>query len=432
MYEICNVVLPNGKKKVICVAGTKFLYIDDGIRFFDDLYPDEYINGDGLLALPGLIDPHVHFRTPGHTHKEDWDHGAQAAIAGGVTTVFDMPNTNPPLTTQKRLWKKEKLVGERDISYRFWFGATNRNFHEIKKIAGDSRVIGVKVYIGSSTGNLLVTDEKILRKIFATCAENNLIVGVHAEQEACMHNNRKLLDREPQVSDHGYIRDIEAEWWAVNQVLRLQRETGCKLYLCHLSTSGAVEIAARAKDGGASVYIEVCPHHLWLPQDKLFGPGPSKNFYKVNPPLRKELQLKKLRRYVCEGLVDTIGSDHAPHTRKEKTQERYDDIPSGMPGVQTILPLIFKLVQMGQMSIERFVELTSGNAARIFGLESKGKLEAGYDADIILIDPEEEVQFRHQDMETKCGWTPFIGTSGMGVVKYVISQGKVLSVPEPR
>ena len=180
------------------------------------------------------------------------------------------------------------------------------------------------------------------------------------------------------------------------------------------------------------MYIEVCPHHLWLPQDKLFGPGPSKNFYKVNPPLRKELQLKKLRRYVCEGLVDTIGSDHAPHTRKEKTQERYDDIPSGMPGVQTILPLIFKLVQMGQMSIERFVELTSGNAARIFGLESKGKLEAGYDADIILIDPEEEVQFRHQDMETKCGWTPFIGTSGMGVVKYVISQGKVLSVPEPR
>jgi dihydroorotase len=426
MFEIRGATLPDGSKDTLLIGGEKII-----VKNKDCRYAQNWIDGEGLLALPGLIDPHVHFRVPGYSHKEDWEHGARAAIAGGVTTVFDMPNTNPPLTTAKRLEKKSDLVGERDINYRFWFGATGRNASEIKKVAGDPRVIGVKVYMGSSTGNLLVTDEAVLEKIFRVCAENNLIVGVHAECEARMKNNRTYLGYEPQVSDHCRIRDPEAEWWAVHQALRLQRKTGCRLYFCHLSTSTAVEIAAESKNAGARVYIEVCPHHLWMDDGMLFGAGPSKNFYKMNPPLReKRRHVEKLRQYVCEGLVDTIGSDHAPHTREEKMRERYDDIPSGVPGIETTLPLIFQFVRDGKMSITRFVEITSANAAKIFGLEHKGKIEVGYDADIVLLDPNKEVPFRHQDMETKCAWTPFIGMSGMGAVRFVILRGKVVKAGE--
>lgn len=421
MLEIRNVILPNKSKESVVIDGSRIVNI--GRNFLTE----QFINGDNLLALPGLIDPHVHFRTPGGEHKEDWEHGIKAAIAGGVTTVFDMPNTNPTLTTAKRLEKKSEMVGERDIDYRFWFGATNNNLHEIKKVAGDPRIIGVKIYMGSSTGNLLVTDERVLEKIFRTCAEYGLVVGVHAECEERMLSNRRYLGHEPQVRDHCYIRDPGAEWKAVQQAVSLQRKTGCTLYLCHLSTPTSVEIAAQAKDDGASVYAEVCPHHVWLSQEKLSEPGPSKNFYKMNPPLREKSQVEKLQRYVCEGLVDTIGSDHAPHTRKEKMQENYDDIPSGVPGVETILPLIFRFVSEGKMSTDRFIGLTSGNAAKIFGVERKGKIEIGYDADIVLIDRNEEVLFRHQDMETKCEWTPFVAMRAKGAVKFVISRGKIVA-----
>lgn len=421
MFEIRGATLPDGSKDTLLIGGEKIIVKNKGCR-----YADAWITGEGLLALPGLIDPHVHFRIPGGEHKEDWEYGVRAAIAGGVTTVFDMPNTNPPLTTQKRLDKKAEFTGERDIDYRFWFGATNRNIHEIKKVAGDPRIIGVKVYMGSSTGGLLVTDEQVLTKIFSVCNAHNLVVGVHAEDETVMRLHRYSMRREPEIQDHCFIRHTLAEVTAVEKVLKIQDKTKCRLYFCHLSTPEAVELVSRAKERGATVYAEVCPHHLWLSDERLHGAGPSKNFYKMNPPLRSYEQTEKLRQYVCEGLVDTIGSDHAPHTREEKMRENYDDIPSGVPGVETILPLMFQFVRDGNMSIARFIDITSGNAAKIFGLEHKGKIEAGYDADIVLLDPSKDVLFRHQDMATKCGWTPYIGMSATGCVKSVIARGIIV------
>lgn len=421
MLEIRGATLPDGSKDTLLIGGEKIIVKNEGCR-----YAENWVDGEGLIALPGLIDPHVHFRIPGGEHKEDWDHGVRAAIAGGVTTVFDMPNTTPPLTTQKRLEKKAELVGEKDIDYRFWFGATNRNIHEIKKVARDPRIIGVKVYMGSTTGSLLVTDERVLGKIFSVCAEYNLVVGVHAEDETVMRLHRYSMRRTPELEDHCFIRHTLAEVTAVDKALRLQEKTRCRLYFCHLSTPEAVELVSRAKERGATVYAEVCPHHLWLSEERLLGAGPSKNFYKMNPPLRSKKQMEKLRQYVCDGLVDTIGSDHAPHTRKEKMRENYDDIPSGVPGVETTFSLIFQFVSEGKMSIDRFVRLTSTNAAEIFGLGHKGKIEVGYDADIVLADPNREVQFRHQDMATKCGWTPYICMSAMGYIKFVIARGTIV------
>ncbi|MBI1888333.1 MAG: dihydroorotase family protein [Candidatus Spechtbacteria bacterium] len=422
MFEIRNTTLPGGQKETILIGGPKIVVINKDVR-----YADAWIDGEGLLALPGLIDPHVHFRTPGGEHKEDWEHGVRAAIAGGVTTVFDMPNTIPPLTTQKRLERKTKLTGERDIDYRFWFGANNWNTGEIKKVAGDPQIVGVKVYMGSSTGNLLVTNEAVLEKIFRVCAENNLIVGVHAEDETVMRLHRYSMRRAPEIEDHCFIHHMLAEVTAVRKALELQDATKCRLYFCHLTTPEAVELVSQAKQNGATVYAEVCPHHLWLSNERMSAPGPSKNFYKMNPPLRSYEQMQKLRQYVFDGLVDTVGSDHAPHTREEKMQKNYDDIPSGVPGVETTLPLIFQFVHEGKMSIDRFIRLTSANAADIFGLRHKGKIEVGYDADIALLDPKKEVLFRHQDMATKCGWTPYVAMRATGAVKFVVSRGTVLA-----
>ncbi len=433
MLEIRNATLPNDRKETILIGGPKIIVINKGVRYADAAW----IDGEGLLALPGLIDPHVHFRVPGGEHKEDWEHGVRAAIAGGVTTVFDMPNTNPPLTTQKRLERKAELVGERDIDYRFWFGATNHNIHEIRKVARDPRIIGVKIYMGSSTGSLLVTDEAVLEKVFRACAKMDIIVGVHAEDETVMRLHRySMKGRDPKIEDHCFIRHTLAEVTAVEKALKIQDKTKCRLYFCHLSTPEAVELVSSTKERGSTVYAEVCPHHLWLSDERLSGAGLSKNFYKMNPPLRSKKQMEKLRQYVCDGLVDTIGSDHAPHTREEKMspcgrspegrREEYDDIPSGVPGVETTLPLMFQFVRDGKMSIERFIALTSENAAKIFGLEHKGKIEAGYDADIVLVDSNKEVPFRHQDMATKCEWTPYIGMSATGYVKFVIARGIIV------
>lgn len=421
MFEIRNATLPNGQKETILIGGSKIIVVNKNCR-----YVDSWIDGEGLLALPGLIDPHVHFRVPGGEHKEDWEHAVKAAIAGGVTTVFDMPNTNPPLTDARGIEAKERIIGPQDIDYRFWFGATKNNIHEIEAIAHNPRIIGVKVYMGASTGNLHLTDELSLLRVFTACAKNDLVLGVHAESEWHIRRNIAKIrkGRDVEISDHCAIRDTNVEVYAVRRALRLQQKTHCKVYFCHLSTPGSVELVAQAKTKGEPVYSEVCPHHLWLSGDMLFTPGPSKNFYKVNPPLREKSQVQRLRNLVCEGLVDTIGSDHAPHTREEKMRKNYDDIPSGMPGVETTFPLIFQFVSDGEMSIERFIDLTSANAATIFGLRHKGKIEAGNDADIVLVDPNQEVQFRHQDMQTKCGWTPFIAMRARGYPKFVISRGK--------
>jgi len=419
MLKIKNVQLPDGKRADIIIEGSK-------IKSVGEVTPsEEGIDGAGLIVIPGVIDPHVHFRIPGGAHKEDWETGSRAALKGGVTTVFDMPNTWPPLTTWERLEEKREIISATSkIQARFWFGATNNNLDEIVAVSHEPDIIGVKVFMGSSTGDLLITEEKDLKRIFSICAENNLVVGVHSEDEILMRTKRSSLKRNPQISDHNWLRDTEVEVSAVRSVISLARETGCRLYLCHLSTPEAVEIALRAKESGYPVFIEVTPHHITLDESQL--QRNNGRYFKTNPPLRTPKQVVRLREYVCRGYVDTIGSDHAPHTREEKQKEKYDDIPSGVPGVETLLPIIFNLVAEGKLTLESLVNLTSANAVKIFGLSLKGKIEPGYDADLVLIDPNQTITIHNSDMASKCGWTPYDGMTVKGIPKITIIGGTVV------
>jgi len=427
MYQLTNVALSTGGITDILIDGSKITRIGKGPSHF------EFINALGLLAVPGPIDPHVHFRVPGGKYKEDWKTGQMAALRGGVTTVFDMPNTWPPLTTAEGVKRKLGCITKPImLNFRFWFGATSNNLVEIRKIANDSNlkqyIVGVKVFMGSSTGDLLVTDEKILRNIFRVCVECDFVVAVHAENEEVIRRNRIDLSQQPLISDHSLIRDTESEVVSVVKALRLQKETGCKLYFCHLSTPEAVKLAKEAKDRGAEVYVEVSPHHLWLTDEKLLSFDGA--LFKINPPLRSRMQVERLREFLCEdGFIDTVGSDHAPHTLREKLDSfDYDQIPSGVPGVQTLLSLIFNFVSEGRMSLERFIDLTSKNAARIFGLKGEGEIAVGNNANLVLIDPNREMSFSHGDMASKCKWTPYHGMKAKGVPVAVVSFGKFMKI----
>lgn len=417
MLEIRNAILPNGKKKNILIHKHKIIEVGD-LNLNNN-----FLDVDSLHAIPGLIDPHVHFRIPGAPHKEDWETGTLSSLFGGVTTVLPMPNTHPSLSEYNLINTFAKSAGRRDVSYKFWFGASRDNFEHTRAALDHKYVKAIKLYMGSSTGDLLVCEDDLIRKHFQIAAEKKKIIGVHAEDELLMRRNRASLDHEPRISDHCYIRDTEVEISAVRRALKIQSETQACVYFCHISSPESLELIHNAKQKGALVYVEVCPHHLFLDNTVMDG------FKKMNPPLRSLEQVARMRELVCrKDFVDTIGSDHAPHTIQEKENHTYDTVPSGVPGVQTIFSLMYQFVYSGQMSLSRFIELTSTNAAKIFGFEDKGEIDIGSDADIVLFDPNEPSIITNAQMKTKCGWTPFHGINVKGVIKYVISQGTLLKI----
>lgn len=411
---VCSILIDN-TGKIISITPQAIKVADDACNF----------NAHGALVLPGGIDPHVHFRCPGGEYKEDWRAGAEAALAGGITTVFDMPNASPPLTSVRALGEKLMLVGLPKIDFRFWFGATARNLNEIKRIARHPAIVGVKVYMASTTGDLLVDDDNALRAILQTCADSNLIVGVHAEDENVILSCRQKSGlQKPEIFHHGLLRPPRAELAAVERALNLQRQTGCRLYFCHISTPEALQKIWEAKQRGAEIFVEVCPHHLFLDEGELVRTNGG--CYKMNPPLRSPEQAKRLLRMLDrEGLIDTLGSDHAPHTLQEKAGKDYDKIPSGLPGVQTSFMLLFSLVMSGQISLGRFCDLTSGNAAKIFRLPGKGTVQAGHQADLVVVDTQPSQIIQNSQMRSKCGWTPFHGHTVRGKITAVFTKGKL-------
>lgn len=428
MWKIYGATLPDGLVKTVRIENGKIIGIDE------EQHCRDRVDASNYVILPGIIDPHVHFRIPGATQKEDWNTGTAAALSGGITMVFDMPNTDPPLTTAERVAEKSALVGERFINYRFWFGATAENAEEIRRVANDPRIIGVKLYMGSSAGGLLVEDSRVQRRIFETCADAGLVVGVHAEDETLVRRNRSRLayarsTRPFGAADHCRIRDTAVEVAAVKQALQFQRETGAKLYVCHVSTPKALELIRGAKENGRQAYAEVCPHHLWF-SNRMLEDVRCAPFYKTDPSLRSPEQVSRLRALFCEpGFVDTVGSDHAPHTREEKSSplvssrgDSYDRIPSGVPGVESLSTLAYQFVRDGGMTIQRFVELTSANAANIFHLEGKGAIKIGADADLTIFDPDALALFEHKHIRAKCGWTPYEGLSMRGAPAFVVSR----------
>ncbi len=358
------------------------------------------IDLSGKYLLPGLIDAHVHFRTPGMTEKEDWTTGSRAALAGGVTTVLDMPNTIPPTTTAALLQKKRQLVAKKAlVNYGFYVGATGRNLAGLKKI---KNIAGAKIFMGSSTGDLLIKDKKTLEQFMAESGKTGQLLAIHAELEDCIARHFEMHKNERSSGAHSRIRAPECAYEAVKEVLHLAKKHGARVHICHISTEKELELVHKFR--GRNVSTEVTPHHLFLTDRDYLH---YENLVKVNPPLRGLIDQAALWEGLKTGLIEMVASDHAPHLLAEKEQP-YLKVPSGVPGVQTMLPLLLNAVNEGKLSLPKIVEITSYNPAKVFGIEAKGQIAQGFDADFAVVDLGliESVSQHHLWSKTK--WSPFL------------------------
>lgn len=364
---------------------------------------DIIINAEGKLVLPGIVDPHVHFRQPGLS-SENWESGSKSAIAGGVTTVLDMPNNNPPTTTLERLLEKKALINNTKpplVNYGLHFGVTENNLEEIEKVVGKRNPLAAsaKIFMASSTLGLLIKDIKIIGKVI----EKARIVSIHAEDE-------EIIEKFSDMPTHNLKRPKIAAISAINKLIQFINKG--KIYILHITSIEEAEAAS-------PFYKEVTPHHLFLNEELLNKIG---NYAKVNPPLRSEEDRKSLWIALKKGLIDCIGSDHAPHLKEEKEKE---NAPSGMPGVETSLPLMMNAALKKEISLEKVVELMCYNPAKIFGIKGKGVIEVGADGDIIIVDKNLEKKVTADDLHYKCKWTPYEGMLLKGWPIITIIEGEI-------
>jgi dihydroorotase len=378
---------------------------------------EQSIDASGLYVLPGFIDSHVHFRDPGAPAKEDFLSGTRAALAGGVTTVLDMPNTQPTTASLEHLRAKAALVATKAVvDYGLYFGATDTNIEEAASLA--TEVAALKLYMGSSTGSLLVTDFSPIYRHFSTFPLSKPIV-VHAEDEQALKYFAASAH-----GDHNQARPPVSAQIALSRALAIAERTGRAIHVAHTTTQRELELILEARQKGVRVTCEVTPLHLFLNADDQRRLG---NYGKVNPPLRSPSDQQALWRLFDS--IDTIGTDHAPHTRAEKDQP-YEKAPSGMPGVQTMLPLLMTAVSAGKVSLGDIIKRCVSNPARIFGLQNKGALAVGKDADIVLFDPQPISVITNQQILSKCGWTPFAGTKVVGKIEQVYVRGTLAYAQE--
>lgn len=392
----------------------------------------EVIDCSEKVLMPGFIDAHVHFREPGHSYKEDWDTGSRAAVSGGVTTVLDMPNNNPPIFTAEDLDAKRKLIGGRTfVDYGLYMGCSGENIEEIKKV---SNVPGVKIYVANSTGNLGVGIDAV-REV---CEKTDRLVVVHSEDEECIARHRKQVEKEYEGGDlppeaHSKIRHPECALMVVKKVCELAEEFDNHLHIAHVSTAEEVEAVNQNREHGIS--CEVTPHHLLLSDKDYEHFG---NFIRVNPPIRDGQNVFSLWKSLQNGEIDIVATDHAPHTIDEK-EKVYDICPSGIPEVETTILVMLQAVNDDALTLEKVVEICCEKPADIFGIKNKGKIVEGYDADLVLVDMEKEQKLIRENLFTKCGWSPYEGQNfkGWPVKTYVRGQlvfdeGEIVGQPEGR
>jgi dihydroorotase len=360
----------------------------------------ETIDASGLHILPGVIDTQVHFREPGLEHKEDLETGSRSAVLGGVTAVFEMPNTRPPTTSADALAAKvAAATGRMHCDFAFFVGATRDNVEDLAELELQPGAAGVKVFMGSSTGDLLVDDEETLARILATIRRR---AAFHSEDETRLRE-RMPLQRGGDPSSHSEWRDPEAALAATMRLLRLAAAAGKRVHVLHVSSGEEMALLALHKDVAS---VEVTPQHLTLAAPDAYEDLGTRA--QMNPPLRDSYHQERLWWGLERGVVDVLGSDHAPHTLEEKSKI-YPATPSGMPGVQTLVPVMLDHVNAGRLSLARFVDLTSAGPQRIFGIAGKGRLAVGYDADLTIVDLKAERVIENRWIGSKCGWTPFAG-----------------------
>jgi len=361
----------------------------------------EIIDARGLHVLPGAIDTQVHFREPGGEHKEDLESGTRAAVMGGITGVFEMPNTSPLTTTAQALADKiTRAHGRAWCNHAFYMGGTAENAPEMAELEKVPGCCGVKVFMGSSTGDLLVADDESLREVLSHGTRR---VAVHAEDEARLIERKKIAEESGDVHSHPVWRDDETAIKATKRLIKLVRETGRKAHLLHVTTAEEMLLIADHKD---LISVEATPQHLTLAAPECYDRLGS--FAQMNPPIREERHREGLWWAMRQGVVDVIGSDHAPHSTEEK-QQPYPNSPSGMPGVQTLLPVMLNHVSAGRLTLEHLVDLVAASPARLFGIIGKGRIATGYDADFTLVDLQHKREITNDWIESKCGWSPFSG-----------------------
>lgn len=384
----------------------------------DSAAADEVLDATGLTVLPGVIDSQVHFREPGNEHKEDLESGTRSAALGGVTAVFEMPNTKPSTTTAAALQDKlDRAAGRAWTDHAFFIGAADENAAQLGELEALPGCCGVKVFMGSSTGSLLVEDDETLLEVLRNGRRR---VAIHAEDETRLRERLKLVRDGADVAMHPVWRDEEVAIKATQRLLRLARQAGRRVHVLHVTTAEEMDILARHKDLAT---VEVTPQHLTLSAPDCYERLGT--LAQMNPPIRESRHRDRLWQAVAEGIIDVVGSDHAPHTREEK-QGSYPATPSGMPGVQTLLPLLLDHMSQGRLSLERLVDLVSAGPARIFGIAGKGRIAVGYDADLTLVDLKVRREITEDWLAAKCGWSPFEGLRISGWPMATVIRGQIV------
>jgi len=376
------------------------------------------------VVLPGIIDTQVHFREPGSTDAEDLESGSRAAVLGGVTSLFEMPNTNPPTANLVEFDKKLKAAKNRMHSnYAFYFGATPDNTNQLADLKNIEGCCGVKLFAGSSTGNLLVDKEADIEKVISS---SDRIVSIHSEDEDIIKLRKKFI-KKGDVHSHPEWRNVECAMSSTRRVVKIAERYNKKIHVLHVTTKEEVDFLAMHKK---NVTFETTPQHLTLYAPDCYDKLGT--YAQMNPPLRTKEHYDRLWVAIKNNIVDVLGSDHAPHLKVNKDKV-YPDTPSGMPGVQTIFPVMLNHVNNEKLSLKQLIDLMCENPCRIFGIKNKGYIKEGFDADLTIADMNKEVVIKDEMIASKCGWTPFnnykvkgfpVGTIVNG--NLVMSDGKVV------
>jgi len=395
-----RVVLPD------LVAETNVLLSGGKIQAIDADYhtsADEVIDATGLVLMPGVIDDQVHFREPGYTHKEDLTTGSAACAAGGVTTYLEMPNTNPPAIDAAALaWKNSRAAQVSHVNYGFYIGASETNVEELKAA---KHAPGIKIFIGSSTGDLLVDSQEALERIFA---ETTLPICAHCEDETTVRSNRTRLGDNLTISDHSRIRDVTAAVVATRRAIDLAKRHHHRFHVLHVSTQAELPLLLDQPDPW--ITAEVCPHHLWFSTDDYARLG---SLVQMNPSVKSPQDASSLWQALLAGTIQVVATDHAPHTLDEKARP-YPQSPSGLPAVENSLALFLNQVNSGSCQLTQVAAWMSDAPARVWGLVGKGRIAVGYDADLVLVDMHARRTIVNEQQFTKTRWSPWAGTTLVG------------------
>ena len=406
-----TVVLPSGCERTsVLVEGSKIAALDAAVH----ARADEVVEAAGLHLIPGVIDDQVHFREPGLTHKEDLHTASRACAKGGVTTFLEMPNTRPAVINQQRLEEKLVLAAEKSlVNYGFYIGATPGNVEDLREA---TRTPGIKIFIGSSTGDLLVDEQDALERIFA---ETTLPICAHCEDETTVRQNtaRLTADHSLTLADHSSIRDHAAAVIATRRAMDLAFRHNHRFHVLHVSTADECELLA---DHRNLITAEACPHHLFFNTNDYARLG---TLVQMNPSLKTAADSRRLWQALLEGRIQVVATDHAPHTLEEK-QQPYPKSPSGLPAVENSLSLLLNQVSLGRCTIEQVVHWMCDAPARVWDIVNKGRIVLGYDADLVLVDLNKSATILNENQETKCRWSPWHGTTltGWPVRTWVMGQ----------